>query len=241
MDEPQVIAYRRLVSYIATQLSPTNVEHIAYVRLTGKEDTTKYSGAKPTASALELLVTLERRQCFYYGNIGGLVEIVEDVNRNDLAKVIEEHRSRWTRRSAKPVVMKRKQRKIRSEERQQLEEVHDMTLITCVALEDHAIRFRETLREDTITQEGASKLLRDHENIVGGLVSNLRRASEKLDFRSRSSSSCSSGSSGSTSCTEPTSPTPLSEGQQSYNIIIIIITIIKIVILRCTSHTVFLM
>ena len=88
MAEPRDIQYRRMVSSIARELSAYNVEEIAYVRLTGKEDTTKYSAANPAASALDLLKTLERWGVFSMENINGLKEVVMDAGRKDLVDQI---------------------------------------------------------------------------------------------------------------------------------------------------------
>ena len=88
MAESHDIEYRRMVSNIARELNAADVEQIAYVRLTGREDTTKYSAANPTASALDLLKSLERWGSFSVNNINGLTDVVKDARRNDLAEKI---------------------------------------------------------------------------------------------------------------------------------------------------------
>ena len=84
------IPYRRMVSNIARELSTSDVEQIAYVRLTGKEDTTKYSAANPAASALDLLKTLERWGDFSVNNTDGLKEVVMDARRKDLVDKVND-------------------------------------------------------------------------------------------------------------------------------------------------------
>ena len=84
------IQYRRMVSNIARELNAADVEQIAYVRLTGREDTTKYSAANPTASALDLLKNLERRGDFSVKNNNGLKEVVMDASRKDLVDKIND-------------------------------------------------------------------------------------------------------------------------------------------------------
>ena len=90
MAQPRDIQYRRMVSNIARELSTSDVEQIAYVRLTGKEDTTKYSAANPAASALDLLKTLERWGDFSENNTDGLKEVVMDARRKDLVDKIND-------------------------------------------------------------------------------------------------------------------------------------------------------
>ena len=84
------IQYRRMVSNIARELNAADVEQIAYVRLTGREDTTKYSAANPTASALDLLKNLERRGDLCVKNTNGLKEVVMDTSRKDLVDKIND-------------------------------------------------------------------------------------------------------------------------------------------------------
>ena len=88
MAESHDIEYRRMVSNIARELNAADVEQIAYVRLTGREDTTKYSAANPSASALDLLKSLERWGSFSVNNINGLKDVVKDARRNDLVEKI---------------------------------------------------------------------------------------------------------------------------------------------------------
>ena len=84
------IEYRRMVSNIARELNAADVEQIAYVRLTGREDTTKYSAANPSASALDLLKNLERRGDFSVNNTNGLKEVVMDASRKDLVDKVND-------------------------------------------------------------------------------------------------------------------------------------------------------
>jgi hypothetical protein len=88
MAESHDIEYRRMVSNIARELNAADVEQIAYVRLTGREDTTKYSAANPSASALDLLKSLERWGNFSVNNINPLKDVVKDARRNDLVEKI---------------------------------------------------------------------------------------------------------------------------------------------------------
>lgn len=83
------ISYRRMVSNIFRQLSAEDVQQIAYVRLEGKEDTTKYSAAKQTAKALDLMQILQRYGFFSHDNLDGLKDVLKDANRSDLVKQVE--------------------------------------------------------------------------------------------------------------------------------------------------------
>ena len=115
MAQSRDIEYRRLVSNIARELNDKDIEQIAYVRLAGKEDTTRYSAAKPCASALDLMKTLENFDVFSLNNIAGLIEVVKDARRNDLVRKIEEYAAEDTERrasqsSARPIVKKKPSR-----------------------------------------------------------------------------------------------------------------------------------
>ena len=90
MVESRDIQYRRMVSNIARELNVADVEQIAYVRLTGREDTTKYSAANPTASALDLVKNLERRGDYSVNKTNGLKEVVMDASRKDLVDKIND-------------------------------------------------------------------------------------------------------------------------------------------------------
>lgn len=113
MAQTRDIEYRRLVSNLARELNDKDIEQIAYVRLAGKEDTTRYSAAKPCASALDLMKTLENFDVFSLNNIAGLIEVVKDARRNDLVRKIEEYVTEDTERrasqnsSARPLVKKK--------------------------------------------------------------------------------------------------------------------------------------
>jgi hypothetical protein len=84
------VAYRRMASNIFLKLSRENVQQIAYVRLRGKEDTTKYSAtaAKP-AGPLDLMEALEQHGLLCQDNIDGLKEVLKDANRTDLVSAVE--------------------------------------------------------------------------------------------------------------------------------------------------------
>ena len=86
------IGYRRMVSNLFRELGSEDVQQIAYVRLKGKEDITKYSAAKQTltgSTALDLMQALERHDVFSQDNIDGVVETMKDAQRNDLVKKIK--------------------------------------------------------------------------------------------------------------------------------------------------------
>lgn len=111
MDQRRDIEYRRLVSNIARELNDKDIEQIAYIRLAGKEDTTKYSAAKPCASALDLMMTLERFDVFSRDDIAGLIEVVKDARRKDLMRKIKEYMAEDAERraslSSRPAVTKK--------------------------------------------------------------------------------------------------------------------------------------
>ena len=115
MTDTQAIAYRRMVTSLARELSTEEVKQVAYIRLTGEESISKYTSNPPTASGLDLLATLERLGVFSQKNTQHLVDIAKDVNRHDLVKKVEDYRKnapnavRYTRK---------KQRGLPSEERQ---------------------------------------------------------------------------------------------------------------------------
>ena len=83
------IFFRRTVSNTFRRLSVQDVQQIAYVRLTGREDTKRFSAAKPQATSLDLMESLEQYGCFSRENVKGLTEVLKDANRTDLAEEIE--------------------------------------------------------------------------------------------------------------------------------------------------------
>ena len=89
--EPSVgeILFRRTVSNTFRRLSVQDVQQIAYVRLTGREDTRRFSAAKPQAMSLDLMESLEQYGYFSRENVKGLAEVLKDANRTDLAEEIE--------------------------------------------------------------------------------------------------------------------------------------------------------
>ena len=89
--EPSVgeILFRRTVSNTFRRLSLQDVQQIAYVRLTGREDTRRFSAAKPQATSLDLMESLEQYGYFSRENVKGLAEVLKDANRTDLAEEIE--------------------------------------------------------------------------------------------------------------------------------------------------------
>jgi hypothetical protein len=89
--EPSVseIFFRRTVSNTFRRLSVQDVQQIAYVRLTGREDTRRFSAAKPQAMSLDLMESLEQYGYFSRENVKGLAEVLKDANRTDLAEEIE--------------------------------------------------------------------------------------------------------------------------------------------------------
>jgi hypothetical protein len=89
--EPSVgeIVFRRTVSNTFRRLSLQDVQQIAYVRLTGRENTKRFSAAKPQATSLDLMESLEQYGYFSRENVKGLTEVLKDANRTDLAEEIE--------------------------------------------------------------------------------------------------------------------------------------------------------
>ena len=83
------VLFRRMVSNTFRRLCPEDVQQIAYVRLKGREDTKKFSAAKPQATSLDLMESLEQYGCFSQENVDGLKEILKDANRSDLVKHVE--------------------------------------------------------------------------------------------------------------------------------------------------------
>ena len=83
------INFRRIVSNTFRRLSLDDVQQIAYVRLKGREDTKKYSAAKPQATSLDLMESLEQYGYFSRENVKGLKEVLKDANRSDLADEID--------------------------------------------------------------------------------------------------------------------------------------------------------
>ena len=83
------IHFRRMASNIFRRLSAEDVQQIAYVRLKGKEDTKKYSAARPHASSMDLLESLEQYNYFSQDNIEGLKEVLRDASRVDLVKQVD--------------------------------------------------------------------------------------------------------------------------------------------------------
>ena len=207
MSEPPIIAYRRLVVSLTRELTPQNVEEIAFVRLSGKEDSTKYSVGKQGASALCLMITLERLGEFSFQNPCKLIEILKDVKRTDLVKNVEQYIQKQSRsRTPKPPI-KQRTRAIRSEEHRELEHVYDIILRTSVRLEEHASQYRDILKREGlgVTGEDASKLLREGESIVRTLLSVFPEAMQKFDNQSPPRSFSSESSDGSSSL-DDTSP-----------------------------------
>ena len=86
---PREVHFRRMVSNIFRRLGAEDVQQIAYVRLKGKEDTKKYSAAKPQATSMDLLESLEQYNYISQDNIQGLKEVLRDANRADLVKQVD--------------------------------------------------------------------------------------------------------------------------------------------------------
>lgn len=91
MAESQAITYRRMVASLARELSAEEVKEVAYIRLTGKQSTSKYTSNNPTATGLDLLATIERLGVFSRQNAKGLVDIAEGINRHDLVEKVKDY------------------------------------------------------------------------------------------------------------------------------------------------------
>ena len=91
MAESQAITYRRMVASLARELSAEEVKEVAYIRLTGKQRTSKYTSNNLTATGLDLLATIERLGVFSRQNAKGLVDIAEDINRYDLVEKVKDY------------------------------------------------------------------------------------------------------------------------------------------------------
>ena len=91
MEQNREISYRRTISNIFRRLSAEDVQQIAYVRLEGIEDTTKYSASRQTANSkgLDLMQSLQRYGFFSQDSMDGLKDVLQDANRSDLVKQLE--------------------------------------------------------------------------------------------------------------------------------------------------------
>ena len=200
MEDTQAITYRRLVASLARELSAEEVEQVAYIRLTGKESTSKYSSSHPNATGIALLATLERLGMFSQENAEGLVDIAKDIKRHDLVKKIEDYRK--NKKSAGKCA-KKKKRGLPSEEQKQLEETFEMMVTQFSVLEQHVSLLQRAL--DGEQEEEALEVLRGTAVVVQGMGSKLSEAHERLARRSPDSSNSSDG--GSSPCSvEDTAP-----------------------------------
>ena len=198
MSESDEIAYRRLVASFARVLSAQDVYTIAYVRLTGKEDVSKFSPSRiPNASGLDLMATLERCGIFSMDCIDGLVDVANDINRRDLIKMVKEYRKNLprTHRRAKHV---KKNAVTQNEERRHLEQTFEQMATKLMVLEQHLQLLRRTFTEEDILRDEAVELLANGGKIVQEMATNLQRAHDEISSRPRVDSCSSSGSAGST-------------------------------------------
>ena len=181
-DTLQAIEYRRLVSSVAAQLSVEEVERITFIRL-AKLDAVQGCNSDDTeekSSALHTLAALERQGEFSIKNIDGLMEIVRDVNRHDLMRLIENYRK------SRPLAKKTgkiKTPKLRhkhagnsSIERCQLEKTYEMMVTRFTFLEQQMSLIPRLLEgEGDIQDEGAVVLL-SLKCAAEELASNLNQA-----------------------------------------------------------------
>ena len=175
----QAIEYRRLVSSVAAQLSVEEVERITFIRL-AKLDAVQgcnSDDAEEKSSALHTLAALERQGEFSIKNIEGLMEIVKDVNRHDLMRLIENYRK------SRPLAGKSKTPKLRhkhagnsSMERCQLEKTYEMMVTRFTFLEQQMSLIPRLLEgEGDMRDEGAVVLL-SLKCAAEELASNLNQA-----------------------------------------------------------------
>ena len=191
MSDTQAIAYRRLVASLARELSAEEVEQIAYIRLTGKEDISKYTASNhATATGLSLLATLERWRVFSQKNTEGLVGIAKDVNRHDLVEKVADYRKHSS--NAVKYTKKKKRHSLPSEERQQLEEAFELMVTQFAVLEQNVTLIQRALNEE---QDDALEVLRKTAVVVQEMGSKLSDAHKRLARRSCASSNSSEGDS----------------------------------------------
>lgn len=190
-----IVAYRRFVATFANKLNASEAEQIAYIR----SGSTEY-GLDGRNAALHVLLKLERLDVFSFQNPSGLIQIAQDVEREDLVKSVKEFvatHPRPTHRSSRHHTKKRPV-PIPNEERHHLEDVHEAFVVKCVGLEGE---FQKTWK-DTVSREEGLKLLKTAQNIVQELLDDLKQGEKKLKSLPHSisgSSISSSSSDGSTS------------------------------------------
>ena len=170
MSEPRDIEYRRMVSNIFRELSAEDVQQIAYVRLVGKDDITKYSAARPNATSLDLMQALERYGSFSQDNIDGLIEVVKDARRTDLVKRIEAEKHKYTSPCAAAAVKSFTKRLRAGRKKANFSEIPTSSVPT----EEHAGRFQESKQS--------------REDRSGGETTHLSRRKQELSEAMKNSS-----------------------------------------------------
>ena len=191
----RAIEYRALVASFSKKLTAEEIYHVAYVWLTGKEDSSKYSPSiNPSVCGLELLAKLERRGIFSRKKIEGLVEIAKKLNRYDLVDEVngykkkkgESYGTRYARTKVSP----------RSEERQYFERTFDVMVTQMAVLEQQLSLLQTTLQQrtdDELLDEGM-EIIQNSGTIARNLASNLTTVHKKLAHRPRADSSASGSS-----------------------------------------------
>ena len=190
------IQYRRLVVSIARQLSPEERQAVAYIRLK-KEDITKYSLQNKDVTGIDLLARLECLGVFSQKNIDGLKNIAKDINRPDLKGEVKDYKKNAKTSTSKQSKKTPQKISTPSAERQELEGTYELLVKKLSSLEKNLSELQETLslsEEGSIQNKGA-EIVRNINESVQNLASDLRTTCEKLPRRPRASSIFSTGSS----------------------------------------------
>lgn len=200
------IEYRALVASFSKELTAEETYHAAYIWLTGKEDTSKYSpSSNSNVCGLEIFAKLERHGIFSRQKIEGLVEIAKRLNRYDLVDKVNAYKKKkgesYGTRYAKTKAS------TRSEERQYFEQTFEVMVTQMAVLEQQLSLLQTILRQKTdieLLDEGMD-IIEKSGTTVHELASKLSTVKNKLGRRSRadSASSRSSDSSGCGSLERP--------------------------------------
>ena len=186
------IEYRALVASFSQQLTAEETYHVAYIWLTGKEDTSKYSpSSNPNVCGLEIFAKLERHGIFSRHKIEGLVEIAKNLNRYDLVEKVNAYKKKkgesYGTRYAKTKAS------TRSEERQHFEQTFEVMVTQMAVLEQQLSLLQTILRQKTdieLLDEGMD-VIEKSGTTAHELASKLSTVKNKLARRSRADSASS--------------------------------------------------